>query len=129
MEPKMRLAIFIFVLFGSSLRAQRDAKKEWEEQTSRVEQLYQQGKYDEALDLARRALDLAEKEFGLDHSNTAESLNNVAVLYKSKGDYASAEPLYRRALAIREKKLGPDHPDTAASVNNLASLYYSKGDY
>ncbi len=42
---------------------------------------------------------------------SAQSLNNLAVLYQAQGRYAEAEPLYKRALAIREKALGPDHPD------------------
>ena len=50
---------------------------------------------------------------GLEHSDTAISLNNLALLYDNQGKYNEAEPLYQRALAIDEKTLGPDHPDTA----------------
>ena len=37
------------------------------------------------------------------HPNTAQSLNNLAELYRAQGKYAQAEPLMQRALAIREK--------------------------
>jgi hypothetical protein len=45
--------------------------------------------------------------------SVAQSLNNLAELYRRLGRSADAEPLYKRSLAIREKVLGPDHPDIA----------------
>jgi tetratricopeptide (TPR) repeat protein len=45
--------------------------------------LYQQGKYNEAIPLARRSLSILEKALGPDHPNVATSLNNLAGLYYS----------------------------------------------
>jgi hypothetical protein len=53
----------------------------------------------------------------------ATCLNNLALLYETRGEFRHAEPLHKRALAIREKTLGPDHPDVAISLGNLAALY------
>jgi tetratricopeptide (TPR) repeat protein len=53
------------------------------------------------------------------HPDTAQSLNNLALLRYSQGDYDGARPLFERALAIHEKVLGAEHPSTAASLNNL----------
>ncbi len=94
-----------------------------------VGQLYGAGKYDAALPLAERALAINEKALGAGHPDTAEPLNNLALLYQAKGDYAKAEAFLIRALAINEKALGAEHPDTATSLNNLAALYNAKGDY
>jgi CHAT domain-containing protein/Tfp pilus assembly protein PilF len=94
-----------------------------------AESLRVKGKYDAALPLAERALAIREKTLGAEPLDTAESLNNLAVLYHSKGDYAKAETLYVRALAIDEKVLGVEHSLTANSLNNLALLYKSTGDY
>ena len=94
-----------------------------------VTNLYQAGKYEETIPIAKKLLELAENKFGPDHPDTATSLNNLAGLYQSMGDYAKAEPLLQRALKIYEKALGPDHPYTATSLNNLAALYRSMGDY
>jgi tetratricopeptide (TPR) repeat protein len=77
----------------------------------------------------RSALEIAEKDLGPEHPDTAGSLNNLAALLESKEDYAGAEPLYRRALAIAEKTLGPGDPRTAMALENLAGLLASKGDY
>ena len=72
-------------------------------------ELYQAGKFNEAISIAGESLELSEKALGPEHPDTAQALNNLAVLYDSMGDYAKAEPLYQRALKIKEKALGPDH--------------------
>ena len=69
----------------------------------------------------------AEKTFGPEHLNTAQSLNNLAFLYSDRGKYAEAEPLYKQSLAIREKDLGPNHPDVASVCENMAKCYRGLG--
>ena len=91
--------------------------------------LYDRAAYTQAEPLYQRALDIREKALGPEHPNVAQSLNNLAELYRTQGQYAQAEPLYQRALGIREKALGPEHPDVATSLNNLAALYYAQGQY
>src|SRR6266540_3334634 len=93
------------------------------------QRLSRDGKYDESRPAAERALELREEALGPESPDVAQSLNNLAIIYRDKGDYAKAEPLVQRALAIREKALGPEHPDVAASLNILANLYRGKGDY
>ncbi len=94
-----------------------------------VVQLYQQGKYTEAISLAEKVLAIREKVLGKEHPHVATSLNNLALLYLRQGNYTKAEPLLVRALAISEKVLGKEHPDVAQSLNNLAALYYLHGNY
>ena len=94
-----------------------------------VVQLIDQGRYKEAIPIAKRSLAIHEKALGPEHLDVGASLNNLAVLYYDLGAYQKAEPLFKRALAIREKALGPDHPDVADSLNNLAELYDALGDY
>ena len=76
-----------------------------------------------------RAFAIREKALGPEHTDTALSLINLAVLYQTTGVHTKAEPLLERALAIREKALGPEHPDIALSLNVLAKLYQSTGAY
>jgi CHAT domain-containing protein len=92
-------------------------------------QLYQQGKYSEAIPLAERALAIREKVLGKEHLNVAESLNNLAALYFSQGNYAKGETLHLRSLGIFEKVLGKEHPIVATSLNNLGVIYSSQGSY
>jgi CHAT domain-containing protein/tetratricopeptide (TPR) repeat protein len=94
-----------------------------------VIKLYQQGRYEEAIQPASQARDLSSQYPGEDHPSFATSLNNLAELYRSMGNYTQAEPLYKQAMEIRRKALGEDHPDFATSLNNLAELYRSMGNY
>src|SRR5271157_3811196 len=59
----------------------------------------------------------------------AESLANLALLYKDMCEYSKAEPLYQEALRIQRKVLGAEHPETATTLNNLGELYRDAGEY
>ncbi|CAN0277376.1 unnamed protein product, partial [Ascophyllum nodosum] len=85
-----------------------------------------QGKYDDAEPLFKRALTIGEEVLGPRHPDVASILNNLASLLESQGKYDDAEPLYKRALTIREEVLGPRHPKVAFILNNLASLLKSQ---
>jgi tetratricopeptide (TPR) repeat protein len=112
----------VLCLTGAMAYAQ-GAGSEWETLQQEARKLYRAGKYDQAVVVAKKALELAEKSVGPNHPDVATSLNNLAGIYRAQGQYAQAEPLYRRSLVIREKALGPDHPDVATSLRNLALLY------
>ena len=62
---------------------------------TKAEKLYNEGRYDEALEVAKKALNLPET-VGPDHPSTATSLNNLAEIYNIQGKYTQAEPLYKR---------------------------------
>ena len=122
---KLRIILITLVILVASatvLRAQ-GAGIEWEILNQEAMELFQAGKYDRAVIVAQKALEVAEQNVGRDHPDVALSLNNLAELYRTQGDYAKAEPLYKRSLAIFEKSFGPDHPNVATSLENLAALY------
>jgi tetratricopeptide (TPR) repeat protein/nucleoside phosphorylase len=75
------------------------------------------------------ALEIREQRLGAIHPDTAESLNNLALLYRAQGRYSEAEPLYQRAIQICEQQFGTTHPQTVTSLNNLAALYHAQGRY
>ena len=126
MAQKMIIALALCLVGASAVLAQQE---KWNELNQEVVKLNQEGKYAEAIKVAEKRLEMAERTFGPDHPNVATSLSNLAELYDSQGKYSEAEPLFKRSLAIREQALGPDDPDVAASLNNLAELYRSQGKY
>ncbi|MDQ2920083.1 MAG: tetratricopeptide repeat protein, partial [Acidobacteriota bacterium] len=88
------------------------------------------GQTDEAISLADRALKIAEKDLGPDHSAAALSLATLAQLYDQKADYDRAEPIYQRALAIAEKPNSGLEPFfVAILLNGLGRVYDLKGDF
>ena len=82
--------------------------------------LEDQGKYEEAEDMSRRALEGYEKVLGAEHSDTLASVNNLASVLEDQGKYEEAEDMNRRALEGYEKVLGKEHPKTLTSIYNLA---------
>ena len=96
MKPAMgflRVTILALGLIGATV-----AWADVEELNRQVVQLYQQGKYREAVPVAQQAVAEAKANFGPDDARTATSLNNLAGLYESMGRYDDALPLYRRAV-------------------------------
>ena len=94
-----------------------------------VMQLYQQGKFSEAIPLAEQALAIREHVLGENHLDVTTSINNLALLYQSQGRYVEAEPLFKQALKLRKRDLGENHPAVALSLSNLALLYQIQGRY
>ena len=121
MRALRSMAIVVAALFVAGFAISQGI--EWETLNQEVMDLYRAGRYDRAVVVAKKALEVAERNVGPDHSAVATSLNNLALLYNTQGQYAQAEPLYKRSLAIKEKAFGSDHPDVAMSLNNLAELY------
>ncbi|NMG60685.1 CHAT domain-containing protein [Geitlerinema sp. P-1104] len=95
----------------------------------RVLQLFEEGRYQEAMPLAQRGLEILKNALGESHPSVAASLNNLAELYRAQGNYHAAEPLFLSSLEISETALGESHPDVATSLNNLALLYRAQGNY
>jgi|GEM_PF-1347230 len=76
------------------------------------------GRPAEAEPLLRRALAAV-----VDNSpDTANIMNNMAVVGEELGRRGDAEFYYRWALDLRERNLGANHPFVAASLDNLAAL-------
>ena len=94
-----------------------------------VVRLYGEGRYQDAVPLAQKALSLREKLHGPGDPEVNPSLKNLAQLYNALGRATEAEPLFKRALGIDEQVLGPDHTTVGLSLNNLAAFYQFQGRY
>ena len=101
----------------------------WKKFNGEALAFYEQGRYDQGVEAAKKAVQAAEKVRGPEHPDVATSLNNLGLLYDAQGQYAQAELLYKRSLAIWEKALGPEHADVATCLSNLADLYRTQGQY
>src|SRR5260370_35132056 len=110
---------FSFVVNAQAL-AEDDSPAEL---NRRIDELYQQGKFKEAIPLAEKLVALTKQARGEDDAETAASINLLARLYESTGDYAKAGPPYKEAPQIRQKVVGQTHPETDRSLNNLARIY------
>ncbi len=133
---RLRLLGVVLLLLSISIiaapppaRAQAPGEAEIEALNDRVVELYQAGKYSEAIPLAERYAAAMKARHGENAPEYAEAINNLAQLLKATNRLAEAEPLMRRALAIDEKAYGTDHPDVAIRLNNLALLREEQNDW
>jgi tetratricopeptide (TPR) repeat protein len=82
----------------------------------------------DARNVLERALAVAEKVYGPQHSAVATELNSIGLILLSSGDLDEALRYGRRALAMDEEVYGPVHPNVARDLNNLGLILYDKGD-
>ena len=54
------------------------------------------------IDQLRRELEGREQQLGADHTDTLDSVDNLALLLQDQGKLAEAEPLFRRCMSSRE---------------------------
>ncbi|KAI0569376.1 TPR repeat protein, partial [Pyrenophora tritici-repentis] len=83
-----------------------------------------------ALQMYQRALKGKEKAWGLEHTSTLSTVNNLGLLYVDLGRLDEAEKMYQRALQGYEKAWGPEHTSTLNTLNilnNLGNLYAGLG--
>jgi tetratricopeptide (TPR) repeat protein len=86
------------------------------------------GKYSEALEWYKKALDVCESTLGRDHSTTVTAYINISSVHFRKGEYPKAMEWLRKALAVKEKQLGSEHPETAAIYGNIALVLRKIGE-
>ena len=84
------------------------------------------GRYSEAQDLLRRALDIQVKSLGEKHPETAGTMNNLATICFHQGRYEEAEAHWTRALRIYEDTPGT-RQHLALMLNNYARLMRKTG--
>src|SRR5450631_3711264 len=101
----------------------------WTDLSKKVKDLYDKGKYEEAIPIAKNAIDSAKKEFGETDSKYIKSLYNLGELFMNMAQFEKAEPIYLEAIAIRKKTVGENHPDYAESLQRLSRSYMYTGKF
>ncbi len=89
------------LLLGLPSVSPSDAGIEWDILNQEVKELYRTGQYDRAVIVAKKALEVAEKNVGPNHPSVATILNNLAGLYRATKRDREAEKLERRAARIQ----------------------------
>ena len=102
--------------------------KEATDLSASVVKLFNQQKFDEALPLAKRALQIREKLLPRTDPLVMKSLAYVGDLYIAKQDYNAAKQAFERLLPILEEKFDPTDLNLASTLDKLAMLYYRTGN-
>src|SRR6266699_101338 len=81
--------------------------------------LYQEGRYAEALVAGQQGLDLARHHVGKSHPGLAIPLNEVATAHCQMGNYAQAQHLYLEAIELLREAPGEFRRPYAVILQNL----------
>src|ERR1041385_6155068 len=120
--------LFVFMILGIQANVGAQAG-EWKKMDEQGEEYYNKGEFEKALEVFIKALPVAEKEFGKNHTNYATACDNLAFMNSMLGHYDLAEPLFLQSKSLREKLVGKNHPEYATTCINLADLYNSQALY
>lgn len=73
----------------------------------------------------RKKLDLLEKQHGLQHFLTLESLSRLSSVLRSQGRYGEAETLLKKEVEVWQNFMGDDNPITSdASIRLSRTIRY-----
>ena len=95
--------------------------------TSLATNMLVQSRFDEAIELLTRNLELVDgkPEFEKDLFTIR---NNLSGAYLELGRFADAAPILAETLEAKRRELGDRDPSTLTSIFNLAGLYFSLGE-
>jgi serine/threonine-protein kinase len=87
------------------------------------------GRFEEAADLQRQNIRLAEALVGRDSERVADAEMKLALVLQQAGDYAGAGLHYREAMAVGIRVHGRGTLDYAVVAGQLATLEEARGDF
>ncbi|KHG04943.1 Uncharacterized protein F383_08744 [Gossypium arboreum] len=90
--------------------------------------LYHTGDFNQATIYQQKALDINERELGLDHPDTAKSYGDLAVYYYQLQHFEMALKYVNRSLFLLHFTCGLSHPNTAATYINVAMMEEGMGN-
>jgi hypothetical protein len=93
---------------------------ELKEAFKNTKEAYKAGKLDKALNYAKNAIYISEKEFGFKNEITATLINNLGEIEMDMEQYKHAEKSFRTSTSIRKEILEADDPEIAESTSSIA---------
>ena len=102
---KIFTTFFISILFVTIANGQSSnyTNEDLQKTNAEIVKLYQQKKFDEALPLAKKAIEIAEQVFGKDSLEMAKALRNLGFIQFSKNDISAAEETFGKAVNTYKK--------------------------
>ena len=101
---KFVLFFILLTLFQTARSQEISTVDETINLKSEVLKLFGQKKYDAALEVARRIVEIKEKKFGSQHIEVAKALADVGTIEIASGKLMEGENTTRRAISIFETK-------------------------
>ena len=81
---------------------------------------FHKGNYDLAITYYNQAYNIRDSHYSTDHFESAEDLDQLAIIYRTKGDYRRALHCSAHTTSIYERILPPNHPKVLDHLTNIA---------
>ena len=121
---KTLILLLLTSLFISQTSQEPPELAEATEMIKSVAKLFKENKFDEALPLARRSLEIRERLLPQNDPRVANSLSFLGDVYMAKHEYDNARKTFERLLQVQEALVGPTDVRLANTLDRLALLYY-----
>src|SRR4029078_6933527 len=123
-EMRTLILLLFASLFFSQAPQEPPELAEATKLTKSVTKLLKEGKFDEALPLAKRSLEIRERLLPRNDPRVANSLSFLGDVYMEKREYDNARKTFQRLLPLQEALVGPTDVRLANTFDRLALLYY-----
>jgi TonB family protein len=90
--------------------------------------LFNENKFDEAVSLAKRALEIREKLLPPNDIRISTALGTLGKIYVGKKDYKQAREVFQRLLDIQTQQFGPENLRLADTLDWIAAVQYGAGN-
>ena len=112
--------VFIITISPSSVFSQ---EKTLDDMNREIVELSSEGKYGEAIRVAKKAVVMAEKKYGRKHKTTASFIYNLGLAYLRDNSYKKGLKNLQEAALLWEELLGKESLTTAMGYNGVAVAY------
>jgi len=85
--------------------------------------LYFDGYYEDCAKLASKTVDASKIYRGPDHTDTLQSMHNLASTFIKLARGDDAIKMFQETLAVRTRVLGPEHPETLRTMYGLGCAF------
>lgn len=117
---------FVIAVSLSAIPSSQAGQQEMLALMQRITALAKEGRYGDAIPLARKLTNEAEKTAGRQSPLTATTYVVLAQALQAQGEITEAEANLRKALVIREKAMGPTHAEVAAVLGPLGQIAFAR---
>jgi TonB family protein len=128
----MKLLTLLFatlLLIVPGLQQESPELKEAADLTTTVVKLMGEQKFNEALPLAKRALEIRERLLPRDDPRIGNSLIYLVGIYNGQKDYGKAKETLQRLFQFQTERFGAESVRLTSTLERLAVLYFRDGDY
>lgn len=122
------LSLFTAMLILSIPMFAQELASSWKELDEQGTQLFNEARYEEALEVFVKAVAAAKKEFGVDDVNYAWTMQSMAVLQLYTARYEESERSFLEAMDIHQRLAGKNNVEYESYLNGIVSLYLTVGN-